>query len=128
MPAHTQRAHPLSLDESPNMSTLIDQHCLPLEGGSPLTSNEIAERLPEVPGWALAGEFLEKTFAFSNYYETLAFVNAMAWICHQEDHHPELVVTYNRCVVRFNTHSVNGISVNDLICAAKVNALLPKRA
>jgi 4a-hydroxytetrahydrobiopterin dehydratase len=109
------------------MSNLIDQHCIPLEGGTPLTAEKIAERLSEVPGWSLAGEFLEKTFGFSNYYETLAFVNAMAWICHREDHHPELVVTYNRCVVRFNTHSVNGISVNDLICAAKVNALLPNR-
>lgn len=110
------------------MSNLIDQHCIPLEGGAPLTAEKIAERLPEVPGWALVGEYLQKTFGFSNYYETLAFVNAMAWICHREDHHPELVVTYNRCVVRFNTHSVNGISVNDLICAAKVNALLPSRA
>ena len=106
------------------MSNLAHQHCTPLEGGQPLSVDDLAKRLPEVPGWALAGEFIEKTFSFGNYYETLAFVNSLAWIFHQEDHHPELVVTYNRCVVRFNTHSVNGISLNDLICAAKVNALL----
>jgi 4a-hydroxytetrahydrobiopterin dehydratase len=105
------------------MSPLIHRHCMPLEGGSAFTPDDIEGHLPEVPGWAIAGAFLEKTFAFANYHETLAFVNAMAWICHREDHHPELVVTYNQCVVRFNTHSVNGISVNDFICAAKVNAL-----
>ena len=106
------------------MSNLAQQHCTPLEGGQALSAEELTQRLPEVPGWQVVGEFVEKTFTFGNYYETLAFVNSLAWICHREDHHPELVVTYNRCVVRFNTHSVNGISVNDLICVAKVNALL----
>jgi 4a-hydroxytetrahydrobiopterin dehydratase len=106
------------------MSSLAQQRCTPLEGGQPLSTAELTARLPEVPGWALSGEFIEKTFSFGNYHETMAFMNALAWICHQEDHHPEVLLTYNRCVVRFNTHSVNGISVNDLICAAKANALL----
>ena len=55
----------------------------------------------------------------------MAFVNALAWIAHVEDHHPDLAVSYSRCTVRFNTHSVGGISINDFICAAKVDALLP---
>lgn len=90
-----------------------------------------AERLPEyfaaTPGWALDGARIVKTFEFKNYYETLAFINAIAYVIHAEDHHPELVVTYNRCVIRFDTHTVNaskgGISENDFICAAKVDGI-----
>ncbi len=54
----------------------------------------------------------------------MAFVNALAWIAHTEDHHPDLQVGYYRCTVRFSTHSVGGISVNDFICAAKADALV----
>jgi len=85
---------------------------------------EIRSHLAEVNGWQLHQGSIEKTFSFKNYHETIAFVNALAWVCHTEDHHPDLSVSYNRCVVRFNTHSVGGISINDFICAAKVNALL----
>ena len=67
---------------------------------------------------------IEKTFSFKNFHETIAFVNALAWICHTEDHHPDVALSFDRCVVRFNTHSVGGISVNDFICAAKVDALV----
>lgn len=92
-----------------------------------LSDMQIQEYLAAVEGWALQDGKVVRTFAFKNYYETLAFVNAIAWIIHAEDHHPELVVTYNRCVVKFDTHSVNGgrggISENDLICAAKIDAL-----
>ena len=92
-----------------------------------LTDAEIADHLTAVSGWALQEGKIVKTFSFKNYYETLAFVNAIAYVIHTEDHHPELVVTYNRCVVKFNTHSVNGgrggISENDFICAAKVDAV-----
>lgn len=87
----------------------------------------IKEHLGAVDNWTLEGGKIVKTFAFKNYYETLAFVNAIAWVIHANDHHPELVVTYNRCVVKFNTHSVNGgqggISENDFICAAKIDAI-----
>lgn len=64
-----------------------------------------------------------REFRFDNYYATMAFVNAVAWIAHQQDHHPELTVGYNRCIVRYVTHSANGISLNDFICAAKIDAL-----
>lgn len=91
-----------------------------------LTDAEIKEYLAAVDNWALEGGKIVKTFSFNNYYETLAFVNAIAWTIHADDHHPELVVTYNRCVVKFDTHSVNGgrggISENDFICAAKIDA------
>jgi 4a-hydroxytetrahydrobiopterin dehydratase len=68
-----------------------------------------------------------RQFDFKNYYRTLAFVNAVAWVAHTEDHHPEMTVTYNRCTVRYNTHSVNagrgGLSINDFICAARIDTL-----
>ena len=77
-----------------------------------------------LPGWQHYGNRIEKTFNFKNYHETIAFVNSLAWVAHTEDHHPDLLVSYNRCVVRYNTHSVGGISVNDFICAAKADALV----
>ena len=80
-----------------------------------------------VPGWQKDGEHIVKTFEFKNYYETLAFINAIAYVIHAEDHHPELIVTYKRCVVKFDTHTVNegkgGISENDFICAAKLDGI-----
>ncbi|ALU88468.1 4a-hydroxytetrahydrobiopterin dehydratase [Herbaspirillum rubrisubalbicans] len=111
-------------------STLAAARCIqPIEA---LDDAAIASHLAALPDWKIDDGKLARTFAFSNYYQTLAFVNAMAWIIHAEDHHPELVVTYNRCQVKFDTHSVNagrgGLSANDFICAAKVDALFAQRA
>ena len=89
-----------------------------------MSAADIATHLKNAPGWALTDGSIEKTFSFKNYFETIAFVNALAWICNTQDHHPDLAVSYNRCVVRFNTHSVGGISINDFICAAQVNELV----
>ncbi len=92
-----------------------------------LDDADIKQYLPLVPGWTLEQGKLVKSFSFQDYHETLAFVNAIAYVIHAEDHHPELVVTYNRCVAKFDTHSVNqgrgGLSINDFICAAKVDAI-----
>jgi 4a-hydroxytetrahydrobiopterin dehydratase len=107
------------------MNTLAQAHCQALEGQPPMAPADIQGHLAQAPGWAAAEGFILKRFDFVDYHHTLAFVNAVAWIAHGEDHHPELLVTYNRCTVRFNTHSVGGISINDFICAAKVDALLP---
>jgi 4a-hydroxytetrahydrobiopterin dehydratase len=85
---------------------------------------EVERHLGLVDGWSLDNGTISKTFAFGDYHRTLAFVNALAWIAHREDHHPEIAFGYNRATVRFNTHSVGGISLNDFICAAKVDALL----
>ena len=107
------------------MSKLSERMSKPQPAGTPpLTQAKIDEYLRQVPGWAQSDGALCKTFAFKNYYETMAFVNALAWISHREDHHPDLAVAYGRCTVRFHTHSVGGISINDFICAAKVDALL----
>lgn len=107
------------------MTGLAQQHCRPREGGEPLTPAAAAALLPQVPGWELdaTAHGLQRAFKFKNYYETIAFVNALAWIVHREDHHPDLEVGYNRCGIRFSTHSVKGLSENDFICAARINRL-----
>ncbi|MGE0348024.1 4a-hydroxytetrahydrobiopterin dehydratase [Hydrogenophaga sp.] len=93
-----------------------------------LSATEIVTRLTQLngddaQGWKLIDGALEKTYTFANYHATMAFVNALAWIAHREDHHPDLAVSYSRCTVRFNTHDVGGISVSDIHCAAAVDAL-----
>jgi len=108
------------------MTELNQKTCKPCEGGvSPMTRAEAEAMLPQVPGWTLsteAGE-ISRTFKFKNYYETMAFVNALAWVAHRQDHHPDIEVGYSRCHVRFSTHAVKGLSENDFICAAKLNRL-----
>ena len=93
-----------------------------------LSPTEVVTRLITAPGWKLTGDgpdvAIEKTFTFANYYETISFVNAVAFIANAQDHHPDLSVHYNRCVVRFNTHDVGGISETDFDCAAQVDALI----
>lgn len=109
------------------MSELRQKSCKPCEAGTPpLDRGEAEALLAQVGGWALNDSATEirRTFKFKNYYETMAFVNALAWIAHREDHHPDLEVGYNRCTVRFSTHAVKGLSENDFICAAKINALV----
>ena len=104
------------------MNPLAQQRCRPLTGPA-LAPDKIGKQLLATPGWALVNDAIEKTFRFDDYHRTMAFVNAVAWIAHAEDHHPDLLVTYDRCQVRYSTHSVGGISLNDFICAAKVDAL-----
>lgn len=94
-----------------------------------LSATEIVTHLSKLNGeqaigWRLIDDAIEKTFDFKNYYETIAFVNAIAFIANAENHHPEMTVLYSKCTVRFNTHDVKGISVSDFFCASKVDALL----
>jgi len=108
-------------------SDLAAARCVPRRGPEHrLSSAAIAARLALLPGWTLAGDgqVLAKTCHFADYYHTLAFVNALAFIAHAQDHHPDLGVHYNRVEVRFSTHDVGGLSENDFICAAKVERLL----
>ncbi|KGM57671.1 pterin-4-alpha-carbinolamine dehydratase [Lysobacter arseniciresistens ZS79] len=105
---------------------LARAHCVPRRGSEhKLSQARIRELLPDIPGWELAedGHALVKTYRFDDYHRTMAFVNALAFIAHREDHHPDLSVHYDRCVVRFSTHDVGGLSENDFICAAKTESL-----
>jgi 4a-hydroxytetrahydrobiopterin dehydratase len=106
---------------------LAQAHCIARKGNEHrLTEARVRELLPDVPGWSVAenGHALSKTFAFTDYYRTIAFVNALAYMANREDHHPDLSVHYDRCVVRYSTHDVGGLSENDFICAAKADALI----
>lgn len=108
------------------ITPLHEQQCLtPEQGLHRLPEDEITALLLRVHDWQYdsATQTLNKTYQFKNYYQTMAFVNALAWIAHSEDHHPDLEVSYNRCAVHFTTHAVDGISINDFICAAKIDAL-----
>ena len=106
------------------MNELAKKKCKPCEGGvKPFTADEAKKLLKTMKGWALEGGKLAKTYSFQNYYETMAFVNALAWISHREDHHPDLGVHYNKCRVEYSTHAIGGLSENDFICAAKCDAL-----
>ncbi|ABI60505.1 4a-hydroxytetrahydrobiopterin dehydratase [Nitrosomonas eutropha] len=109
-----------------NICDLADRKCKPCEGGVPPLRKEEAENLLKQleQGWQLADNRISRTFSFKNYYQTMAFVNAVAWVSHQEDHHPDMMVGYNQCRVEYTTHAIGGLSENDFICAAKVDMLL----
>ena len=106
---------------NPDLAALAALDC---HAGAPrLPADELSKRQRALPGWDDADARLTKTFAFRNYYETMAFVNAVAYIAHRQDHHPDLSVHYNRAVVAYSTHDAGGVTLNDCICAAKVEAL-----
>lgn len=111
----------------PDLIPLAQAHCLPRRGiEHKLTEARVRELLPDVPEWERdeGGIALTRTFRFNDYYHTMAFVNALAYMAHREDHHPDLGVHYDRCVVRYSTHDVGGLSENDFICAAKADLLV----
>jgi 4a-hydroxytetrahydrobiopterin dehydratase len=106
---------------------LTAKHCKPCEGKTdPMADEEAVEMLKKVDDWDYDSEdgSISKLFEFDNFYKTMAFVNAVAWIANREDHHPDLQVTYSSCLVVYTTHAIGGLSDNDFICAAKVDDLL----
>jgi 4a-hydroxytetrahydrobiopterin dehydratase len=106
------------------VNDLAQGKCKPCEGGvDPLKGEEVANLLKQLEGWALDNGRIAKTYTFKNYYQTMAFVNAAAWISHREDHHPDITVGYNTCRVSYVTHAIDGLSENDFICAAKLDKL-----
>lgn len=109
------------------MSQLTEKSCTPCEGGvPPLDDAAVSALLGKIHAdWALndSGKEIRREFRFKGYYKTIAFVNAVAWIANSEGHHPDLEVSYNRCLVRYTTHAIDGLTDNDFICAAKIDAL-----
>lgn len=109
------------------MSELRKKRCKPCEGGIlPMTLEEAEAIQPEVPKWEVIddGQAIRRMFNFKDHYEVMAFANAVAWVSHREDHHPNLEVGYSRCELTYTTHAVEGLTENDFICASKVDALL----
>jgi 4a-hydroxytetrahydrobiopterin dehydratase len=106
------------------MIELAKRKCKPCEGGvTPYTAAQAQDMLKVLKGWILEEGKLVKVYPFNNYYQTMAFVNALAWVSHREDHHPDLMVGYNKCRVEYSTHAIGGLSENDFICAAKADEL-----
>lgn len=107
------------------MSDLTKKRCKPCEGSeTPLSPEEADAMLVALGDWVREGTEIKKTYRFRNYYETMAFANAAAYVSHQEDHHPDMLVGYKTCAVTYTTHAVGGLSENDFICAAKLNAFV----
>ena len=106
---------------TPDLAALAALNCRP--GAARLSPDELTRRRRPLPGWGVEDDRLTKTFRFANYYETMAFVNAVAYIAHRQDHHPDLSVHYNRVEIAYSTHDAGGITENDCICAARVEAL-----
>ncbi len=105
---------------------LAERHCR--HETSLLDSTAVQALMAKIHAdWSVSedGQMIQRIFRFKNYYQTIAFVNALAWVAHRQDHHPDLEVGYNRCVVHYGTHSVGGLSENDFICAAEIDALVP---
>ncbi|TDP88369.1 4a-hydroxytetrahydrobiopterin dehydratase [Aquabacterium commune] len=119
---HTPPSHP---------TPLLQQRCSH-QTGPALDDSQAASLLTQLTAWDIqraaqgdsAAVVLTRTFTFSDFHRTMAFVNAVAWIVHEQDHHPDLTVGYSRCTVNWSTHSVGGLSVNDFICAARIDALV----
>lgn len=108
------------------MNNLTEKHCEPCEGGiAAMSFNAAKAELSKLDHWELndAGTELSKKFQFKDFYRTMAFVNAVAFIANRENHHPDLSVGYNYCHIRYSTHAINGLSINDFICAAKIDAI-----
>lgn len=106
------------------MNDLTQRKCRPCEGGvAPLTLDAASKLLQQLDGWQLQDKQINKHYAFKNYYQTMAFANAVAWVSHQEDHHPDMIVGYNHCDITYTTHAIGGLSENDFICAAKIDKL-----
>jgi 4a-hydroxytetrahydrobiopterin dehydratase len=106
-------------------NTLVMERCQHIPEGTPaLSDHDRGHLLSHAEGWEIADDQLSKTFQFEDHYQTMAFVNAVAWVSHREDHHPEMVVGYDTCLVAYVTHSIGGLSENDFICAANVDHLV----
>lgn len=107
-------------------SKLAGQACV--HGAPALSEAEVTALLAQVPDWRLNGAHIERNYAFKDYHETIAFVNALAWMIHAQDHHPDLTVRYRHCLVVYTTHSAgHTVSLNDFICAAKADAIYDER-
>jgi 4a-hydroxytetrahydrobiopterin dehydratase len=106
---------------------LTEKKCTACEvGGVSLTEPDIVTLMHELGGgWeAREGKMIVKTFSFSDFKQTMAFVNKVADLAEEEGHHPDMRVSWGRAVIELSTHAVKGLSENDFILAAKIDKLL----
>ena len=107
------------------MKKLHEQHCYAYSSIAPMNADELAKPLLQIQNWLLRSDHkaISKTFNFKHYYQTVIFVNAVVFIAQQQDHHPDISFGYNNCTVTYSTHSIDGLSMNDFICAARIDHL-----
>ena len=109
------------------MSELSEKHCKPCDGGTPPLSRERVDQLRREidTAWQVVNDdkALKREYRFKKFHHTMGFVNAIAYIANTQEHHPDLEVGYNYCRVLLTTHAIGGLSENDFICAAKIDAL-----
>lgn len=104
---------------------LIDQKCRPCqEGGTPLSLNEAQELAREVPSWSFKANEIEREFKFNDFRQAVDFVNQVAEIAEEEDHHPDIYISYSKVRLSLSTHKIGGLSSNDFILAAKIDRLV----
>lgn len=112
----------------PHPSALQVKDWSKLPARTALSGQALQDALAQHTGWQVVGDgaqqAIEKTFRFANYFQTMAFVNALAWIAHQQDHHPSLQVEYGQCTVRWNTHDAGGLTATDFDCAQRTDTLV----
>jgi len=109
------------------MIKLTDKKCQVCASGDakPLTKIQAEDYLNLISSdWYIHGGKIIRIFEFKGFYKTMAFVNAVAWIANKEGHHPDMIVSFNKCTVSFTTHAASGLTENDFICAAKVDSLI----
>jgi 4a-hydroxytetrahydrobiopterin dehydratase len=106
------------------MSTLAQRRCIPCQAGAPpLAADAIRPLLDQLEGWEVArGHHLVKTFALADFAQALDLVNRIGAVAAEENHHPDLGLSWGRVEVRIWTHAVDGLTENDFILAAKCDA------
>jgi 4a-hydroxytetrahydrobiopterin dehydratase len=104
---------------------LAKRQCVTCRADTPrLTGEPLAEMLAQLaPGWELAGDRLRRTYRFPDFATALAFVNRVAAVAELEQHHPDVQLGWGRVTLEIWTHAIGGLSENDFILAAKVDAL-----
>lgn len=131
-PSHATKIHMSSPPTASGHALALHQQRCTHQTGATLSASEQQVLMSQLHGWQIedtAGDgpqplqVLSKTFKLPDFHRTMAFVNAVAWIAHEQDHHPDMALRYGQCTIRWSTHSVGGLSINDFICAARVDAL-----
>jgi 4a-hydroxytetrahydrobiopterin dehydratase len=104
---------------------LAEQKCEPYRAGTmPLPQDRAEELLEEIPLWTLEDKMVQREFRFNDFRESIAFVNKVAEVAEEQDHHPDIHISYNRVLLELSTHKIGGLTDNDFILAARVDRIV----
>jgi 4a-hydroxytetrahydrobiopterin dehydratase len=92
------------------------------KGTAPLPRNEAEELLRDIPQWSMGERTIAREFRFKDFRQAMEFVNSVAAIANEQDHHPDMFISYNKVQLTLSTHKIGGLSLNDFIVAAKIDA------